>query len=98
MYFMGKMLITIKLFSLPNLIAGRKIMPEYLSVGSPTPVLEAVVDDVDRWLSDPRKLAAARDELDQLRKKIYTTGATRRVAEVLLQRLDAANDSDRVAA
>ncbi len=100
MYFLSKLLLTIKWFSLPNLIAGRKIMPEYLSVGSPAPVLEAVVEDVDRWLSDPHKLAAARAELDQLRKKIYTTGATRRVAEILLQRLDAAasSDEDRAAA
>ena len=99
-YFLGKLLITIKYMSLPNLIAGRKVMPEYLSVGSPAPVIEAIVDDIDRWLSDPRKLEAARDELDQIRQRIYATGATRRVAEVVLQRLDAAmsNAGDRVAA
>lgn len=99
-YFLGKLLVTIKFMSLPNLIAGRKVMPEYLSVGSPAPAIEAIVDDIDRWLSDPRKLEAARDELDQIRERIYATGATRRVAEVVLQRLDAAlsNEDERAAA
>ncbi len=93
-YFLGKLLVTIKHMSLPNLIAGRKVMPEYLSVGSPAPVTEAIVDDIDRWLSDPRKLEAARDELDQLRQRIYATGATRRVAEILVQRLEAGTPHD----
>ena len=94
LYFLGKLLITIKYMSLPNLIAGRKVMPEYLSVGSPAPVTEAIVDDVDQWLSDPRKLEAARGELDQIRQRIYATGATRRVAEIIVQRLDAATPDE----
>ena len=73
--------------SLPNLIAGRVIMPEFLSVGSPAPVTDALVKQVDQWLSDPQSLADAAKELSQLRDKIYVTGATRRTAEVIVQRL-----------
>ena len=100
MYLFAKLMLTVKFMSLPNLIAGRKVMPEYPSVGNPTPTIEGIVYDIDRWLSDPRKLEATRDELDQIRQRIYATGATRRVAEVILQRLDAAtsNDGERVAA
>jgi lipid-A-disaccharide synthase len=89
-YFIGRMLITCKYMSLPNLIAGRKVMPEYLSVGSPTPVTDALVSDVDRWLSDRNSLEQARDELNQIRNRIYTTGATRRTAEVIVERLQRA--------
>lgn len=86
-YFIGKALVTIKMMSLPNLIAGRKVMPEYLSVGSPTPVINSIVDDVDRWLGDSEKLAQARQELEEVREQIYVTGATARTAEVIADRL-----------
>ena len=86
-YCIGKSLVTCKYMSLPNLIAGRVIMPEFLSVGSPAPVTDALVKQVDQWLSDPHSLADAAKELSQLRDKIYVTGATRRTAEVIVQRL-----------
>ena len=86
-YFLGRMLITCKYMSLPNLIAGRTVMPEFLSVGSPAPVTDSIVDEVDRWLSDRGKLEDARVELEQIRERIYVTGATSRTAEVIIQRL-----------
>lgn len=95
-YVIGKMLVKCKYMSLPNLIAGRKVMPEFLSVGSPIPVTDALVSEVDAWLSDDLKLAAARKELEQIRERIYVTGATKRTAEVIIQRLlqsDHGNDS-----
>jgi lipid-A-disaccharide synthase len=86
-FFIGKLLVTCKFMSLPNLISGRKVMPEYLSVGSPSPVIDAIVSDVDRWLGDSRQLDAARAELELIRKQIDVTGATRRTAEVIARRL-----------
>ena len=58
-YFIGRLLITCKYMSLPNLIAGRQVMPEYMSVGNPAPVTNAVVADVDRWLSNCDQLQSA---------------------------------------
>lgn len=84
---LAKLLITVKYMSLPNLIAGRRVMPEYPSVGNPQPAIEGIVEDLNRWLSDPRRLEAAREEFDQIHNRIGSTGATRRVAEVVLQRL-----------
>ena len=94
-YFIGKMLVNCKFMSLPNLIAGRPVMPEYLSVGSPAAATDSLVNDIDRWLSDPSSLDQARDELEQIRNRIYATGATRRTAEVIVDRL---LKSDRAAA
>ena len=100
MYVFAKLLLTVKFISLPNLICGRKVMPEYPSVGNPNPTIEGMVNDIDRWLSDPRKLEAACGELDQIHRRIGTTGATRRVAEIVLQRLDTVipNAGERTAA
>lgn len=86
-YLIGKLLVTCKYMSLPNLIAGRKVMPEYLSVGNPQPATNAVVDDMNQWLSDPRKLDETRRDLEQVREQIYVTGATRRTAQVIIERL-----------
>jgi lipid-A-disaccharide synthase len=86
-YWIGRALVTIKLFSLPNLIAGRLVMPEHLSVGNPEPAIRALVDDVEKWLSNPGALEQSRSELDAIRKQVFATGATQQVAEVLLSRL-----------
>ena len=86
-YWIGRALVTCRFFSLPNLIAGRMVMPERLSVGSPEPAIEGIVQDVDRWLTNPGALDQARVELETVRRQVFDTGATRRVAEVLLGRL-----------
>jgi lipid-A-disaccharide synthase len=97
-YFIGKMLVTCKYMSLPNLIAGRKVMPEHLSVGSPVPVTDAIVEQVDHWLNDSQSLASSQRELEQIRERIYVTGATARTAEVILQRLGATPSIESAAA
>ena len=83
-YVIGSIVIMAKYFSLPNLMAGRKIMPEYFSCGNPQPVVDKIVTDMTRWLEDPASLAAATRDLDDLRRKVHTTGATRRTADVIL--------------
>ena len=87
-YIIGCIVITCKYWSLPNLIAGRKIMPEHFSVGDPKPAIELIVSDMSRWLSDPVALKEAKSELDALRSRIHSTGATRRTADVILSWLE----------
>jgi lipid-A-disaccharide synthase len=89
-YLIGRALVTCQFFSLPNLIAGRMVMPEHLSVGSPEPAIRALVQDVDRWLSNPSALDQACVELETVRRQVHSAGATQRVAEVLLSRLPVA--------
>lgn len=92
-YFMGCILIVCKYWSLPNLMAGRMIMPERFSVGNPKPAIDTVVEDISEWLSNPSSLEAATERLDDLRSKVYTTGATRKTAEVILGYLDKNEDA-----
>lgn len=86
-YLIGRLLVNIKTFSLPNLLAGRQLMPEHLSVGSPEPAIQGLASDVDRWLSQPLALEQARREFAELRAAMGTLGATARVAEVIEHRL-----------
>lgn len=93
-YFLGCILITCKYWSLPNLMANRIIMPERFSVGNPQPVVETVVNDISEWLANPESLEAATEELDRLRSRIHSTGATRRTAEVVLGYLEGLNTEE----
>ncbi|OYW22560.1 MAG: hypothetical protein B7Z55_04490, partial [Planctomycetales bacterium 12-60-4] len=82
-----QILIQVKYFSLPNLIAQRMVIPEHFSIGDPEPAIQALAADVDRWLSDPRSLEQVRSDLTEIRAEIGTIGATQRVAEILVHRL-----------
>jgi lipid-A-disaccharide synthase len=97
-YILGRLLVTCRYMSLPNLIARRQIMPEYVCVGDPEPVVRQLVVDLETWLSQPAALAHARTELEELRERIHSTGATSRVAALLLERLQPESVAERVAA
>ena len=85
-YLIGKLLVSTKSMTLPNLIAGRNLLPEHLCVSNHQQVVEALTADVDRWLSDPEALERTRSELLTLRDQIFQTGASGRVAAILLDR------------
>lgn len=93
-YLVGRLLITCPFISLPNLLAGRKIMPEYVSVGNPEPVIRDVVRDLDRWLSSPSALDQTRTEFEMVRRQVHILGASERAAEVILGRLPVASRRD----
>lgn len=85
-YFLGRLLVTIKYFSLPNLIANEQLMPEHICVGDPAPTIQALTSDIDRWLSQPQILQHLQLEFAELKQNIGVTGATQRVAEVIIHR------------
>lgn len=71
--------------TLPNLIAGKTIFPEFLSVGNPEPAIANVVTATDRMLSQPDYLAQVNSQLDALRQKYAMPGATATAAECLIR-------------
>lgn len=87
-YIIGSIIIVAKYWSLPNLIANRKIMPEIFNCGDPKPMIDEVSSAIGQWLSNPAALAKATAEISALRDKIHTTGATRRTADVILNWVD----------
>ena len=77
----------IRYISLPNLIANREVMPEFLSVGNPEPAIRAITDVLDRLtrLPEERQLAVA--QLESLADGLVETGATRRTADFIVRTL-----------
>ena len=86
-YFIATALVTCKYISLPNLIAGRKIMPEFPTVGNPSKAINRLTDVLDLWLRLPEERERVMQELDACATGFRDTGATVRTAEVILSRV-----------
>ncbi|HLQ45813.1 MAG TPA: lipid-A-disaccharide synthase, partial [Planctomycetaceae bacterium] len=87
MYMIGRMLVKCRFMTLPNLFVDREVLPEFFIVGSPAKSITRITEVLHGWLSVQDRLNAARQEVEQLRSEFAQTGATRRTADYLLQRL-----------
>ncbi|MFV0442364.1 MAG: lipid-A-disaccharide synthase [Planctomycetaceae bacterium] len=91
---MAKLLVHCPYISLPNLIAGRELMPEHAFVGRSTLHARAMASQLDQWLSDRLALERSKQELAKLKEQVGQTGGVQRAAEAILRRLGmAANNS-----
>ncbi|WP_312563039.1 lipid-A-disaccharide synthase [Anaerospora sp.] len=81
-YVLGKMLVKIPNIGLPNIIAGRRIMPELLQS-------EVTPDNIARQsialLTDKNIRDQAMADLIEVRAKLGETGAVNRVAQVIME-------------
>jgi len=87
MYVLGHTLITVDYFSLPNLIAGRELMPELPYVFSKGEHIDEKVNILDRWISDRSELQDITDQMADLADEIVEVGGVTRAAQTLLKRL-----------
>ncbi|HBE67578.1 MAG TPA: lipid-A-disaccharide synthase [Planctomycetaceae bacterium] len=94
MYSIAKTLTDIKEFSLPNIIAGKTIMPEFLAVGSTTQAVEQATAAMDRLLSDRDERDAQRRQLQKVYQSVGGTGASRRTALRINALLDGEANQD----
>ncbi|MDB5335446.1 MAG: lpxB [Planctomycetaceae bacterium] len=90
--FIVRPFITCKYMSLPNLVAGRILMPEYLIIGSPKKQIAQISAHLQSWLSNPMTLARAAKPLLELRDELVRTGATANAAQAILERLGISQD------
>jgi lipid-A-disaccharide synthase len=90
MYVLVKLLVKCRFMSLPNLIAGRELMPEFPFVGRVDRHADRMATILDRWLADERTLAEVRLEMMRLRDEVVQTGGVERAAAAILARLLAA--------
>ena len=81
-----RLLVHVKSLTLPNLIAGRTLLPEWLIVYRPDRDVAEMTAKMDGWLSDRAALEQIEGEMRQLRTDVVATGATARAAEALLAR------------
>lgn len=88
MYCLAHLLITCKYMSLPNLIAGREIMPEFPSVGSPVKDVAKITTILGDWLSTPLSLERARHKLSSLYDETVIPGASAQAAAAILEKIE----------
>jgi lipid-A-disaccharide synthase len=91
----GSRLVQVDSLTLPNLIAGRKIFPEFVSVGPTDPAVEFLEASVDAMLSDSFYYHSLLRDLDKMRSSSAASGASSRVASEICQLLGSPDaDSD----
>lgn len=74
--------------TLPNLLAEKVVMPEFLAVGSPGKAIDQCIASMDRLLSDPLERKKQSAELAILCKQFAQPGASERTACRLVERLE----------
>lgn len=85
-----KLLMTCPYVSLPNLMAGREIMPEFIFAGRSDGPVERMAGILGRWLRDDADRQATVRELEELANQVARPGGTARTAEFINQKLSVA--------
>lgn len=81
-YRLGKPFIKVDTFAMPNLVAGRRIVPELIQDDF-TP--ERTANEALALLTDPARHAAMRDALADVRQQLGPPGASGRAADAVLE-------------
>lgn len=82
--FIGKFLINVDFISLPNLIAGKEIYPEFIQEQAQA---ETLAHAAGKWLDDPDAYAGVKRELVELRSMVGNPGAALRAARIIIDDL-----------
>jgi len=83
-YWLGRLLVTIPFIGLPNILAGRKIVQEFIQHEADA---EAVGGEILRILNDPAYALRIRDDLAEVRTTLGEGGGSRRLAELTAELL-----------
>lgn len=86
-YAIGRCLVSLKSMSLPNMMAGKTVMPEFLAVGSTAKATGQAIEAMDVLLSSSEARDSQRAELQALSKAFAAPGASDRAARSILQHL-----------
>lgn len=80
-YFLGKFFVKIPYISLPNIIAGRKVVPELLQDAV---TADNIANETIAVLTDVQVCSRVLEDLAEVRHKLGATGAVERVAREIL--------------
>ena len=81
-YWLGRRLVTVDTIGMVNLIAGEKIVPEFVQEAF-TP--DAVAREAIAMLTDPVRARTIREGLARVRERLGGAGASRRAAQAVLR-------------
>ncbi|MCH8829432.1 MAG: lipid-A-disaccharide synthase [Planctomycetes bacterium] len=73
--------------TLPNLMAGSQLFPEWIVCANPQRDVREMAETLAGWLSDPQEHSEKVRELAALKKAVVQTGAARRTTAAILKRL-----------
>ena len=87
LYAIGRCLVNLESMSLPNMMAGKTVMPEFLAVGSTAKATGQAIEAMDKLLSSSQARDSQRTELQALSERFATRGASDRAAQAILKQL-----------
>lgn len=83
-YCVARAIIKIPYLGMPNLLAGKKIVPEFIQWKATG---ENIAEPILHWMMDPKARVALRRELLSLRDRFGGHGASERAARVILDKV-----------
>ena len=84
-YAIGRCLVSLNSMSLPNMIAGKTVMPEFLAVGSTAKATGQAIEAMDRLLSSRDERQSQEMQLRELTERFAQRGASERAAQSILK-------------
>lgn len=92
-YAIGRAIVNLNSMTLPNLIAGETVMPEFLAVGSTSRTIQQTIMALDHLLADPSARAEQQSRLQQLAELYAQPGASHRAAQIIQSHLSSTTPS-----
>ncbi len=83
----ARLAVRVDTMTLPNLMAGRKVFPEFVSTGDPAPAVEFLTASIDAFLGDRYYYRDSVRRLGALEAKYAQPGASANAARCLADRL-----------
>jgi lipid-A-disaccharide synthase len=89
-YLVGRLLVRLPHIALPNLVAGRRVVPELIQRDCNP---ERIAAELLRYLEDPDHTERVRADLAGIRARLGGPGVFERAADAILAELDARHGS-----
>jgi lipid-A-disaccharide synthase len=87
-YLLARLLIRIPRIGLANIVAGKRVVPEFIQQKARA---EEIAKVACHWLSNPGLMRETRKELKRVKEKLGTPGASKRAAKIILEEAIASN-------
>lgn len=87
-YLLARLLIRIPRIGLANIVAGKRVVPEFIQQKARAKEIAKVAC---HWLSNPGLMRETRKELKRVKEKLGTPGASKRAAKIILEEAIASN-------
>jgi len=81
-YLLARLLIRIPIIGLANIVAGKRVVPEFIQRKARPETIAKVVCD---WLSNPALMQDIKKELERVKERLGTPGASKRVAKIIFE-------------